>query len=194
MLPRPNPVLRANLNNFAGTMDSARRLLRLFESAREYATLLKLNKREIDQTSKYVGIFNQCVMMLYWAVENLYILGKLRILPINSDFFGKATGWIGLIVYIATLITQKMTLDEIDKQIEEAKKVEPTGEKPENAAKLKALLMKRQIALFIIAKETADNIGLLPYLGFVKNSWLMSMLSSLGCLFNGAMSLYLRYK
>ena len=69
-----------DLDNFAATMDTPRKMLKLFESARVYVALLEEYKQSDNSVDKYLKIANKCATMLYWAAQNLFILSKLRCL------------------------------------------------------------------------------------------------------------------
>ena len=174
-------------------MSTARKLLRLFESAREYAALAKLYKQDMHPIEKKLAIAGQWVMMIYWLAENLYILAKLRILPVGENWLFKSTVWLGLVAYLITMFTQKMTLQMVEQRIGEVKKSSESEESVKHE-QLKALLAKKMLIYTIIAKESADNIGLLPLLNLCKPSFFVDLLGSLGSLFNGVVSLYLKYK
>ncbi len=175
-------------------MDTARKLLRLFESARECATLLRvLRQTDLPPTEKALLVAYQAVMMAYWAAENLYVLARLKILPLGRVWTFRVTVWLGLIAYLLTMAIQVLALRQADKMIEtaiaKAEESEGTGK-----AGLAALLERRGRILMTIAKESADNIWLLPLLRIVRTSRTTSIAGSLGSLYQAVVSLYMRYK
>ncbi len=173
-------------------MDTARKLLRLFETAREYATLLRILKQEnMWPVEKALAVGGQCVMMLYWIAENLYVLAKLKILPLGQGGLFKATVWLGLAIYICTLATQHLALQDVGEQVEVSQK---ESDETKKKSGLQALMERRRRILMIIGKESADNICLLPLLGIVRPSKMMSFVGSLGSLYQAVVSLYMRYK
>ena len=78
---------------------------------------------------------------------------------------------IGLMCYIEIMVLQSYNLIDAKNNKAGSRIVEP---------------------ILTIIKETIDNIGLLPYMKVVKDSWGINFISSLGSCLSGILSLYLK--
>jgi hypothetical protein len=174
-------------------MDTARKLLRLFESAREYATLAALLGQDKRPISKKLAIFGQVTMVIYWAIENLYVLAKLNILPLNKDLLLKLVVWVASILYLSTIASQALNLYEIHHGLIKTRAATDLEEMTKGQ-QLFELRERQHEAKLIIFKETLDSIGLLPLLGVCEATPFINLLSSAGSLIHGAMSLYMKFK
>jgi len=184
-------MLKMDLGNFAATMDTARKMLRLFESARVYVALLEEYKQSDNSVDKYLKIANKCAMMLYWAAQNLFILSKLRILPLRTEWFGKVMFLLALVAYGTLLAIRWRMIKAIDIQIAESLKIESSEKEESKGLKLRKLIIKKKYLTLLMGQELAANIWLLETILSLKNSRLASLLNGLGNFFAGFGFLYI---
>ncbi len=140
-------------------------MFRLFESFKEYALLRKILGSSHGAT-KYVLALGQVSTILYWLSENMYILSKLKYIPVSENW---ALFWycvFGLACYAEIMVFHSYNLWTQQASAE--------------------------ISILTMIKETIDNIGLLPYLGLIRNSWGVSFASSVGSCISAGIALYLK--
>ena len=190
-IPTTLPILKSDLWNFANTMDIARKMLKLFESLKVYGVLLKVVKSDMNKTHKFFVIANHCIMMVYWAAENLYVMSKLRILSFNSNLLLKLLAWIAILGYISSLIIRIRELKGINIEIEKLKKtIEPSND--EEARKLVILAIKEKLIRMNIIEETAYNLWTLQEVPLFEKIPIIKLISSLGNFLSGTLSLFIK--
>jgi len=194
VMPRSYSNCIVNLENFSTTIEIARKILNLFDWLRDYSSLVKVhNDSSLDPKEKQMTIIQNVLSIIYGICDNFYILSRLKILNFNPDLFSKINAWVGILIYLGCMYYQDAQIKAIDTQLAGLYKPTDLSENQETQTKIKQLLIRRFMARLIMSKETADNIGLLPFLKIVKPNKFIDLMSSTGSLFCGLASFYLKY-
>ena len=190
--PKSRSPFTIDLDNFAKTMEAARKMLRLFESAKVYTVLLQVYSMRICTADKYIKILKCFTMIIYWAVDNLYTLSKLRILPFNSASIAKITAWVSIIAYISLVILKLRKLENMNKEIEKLTNI-ITDNTSSEVNQLRKLICAKKLIIARILQETADNIWILQIFSNSGSSCTMNLMVAMGNLLSGVMSLYMHW-
>ena len=155
-------------------MDTGRKLMKFFESIRLYPELMKALK---NPTISQVAVINKLSIFLYWAFENMLVLCRLNLLPLNISWIAKFATWIEVVFYVTSMMLKiraiKATGEELGKMqelIEENKSIDRT-----QLIKLEA---KNKLLHLMIVHETCDNLWLLKLL--FKSSIELNSLIAIG--------------
>ena len=163
----------------------ARKLMRLFESVREYPKLCEVLKDTEDSIlEKVLMTVAKGGKMIYWVIDNMYILSDLKVLNFQTSMLSKIAVYILTVVYTALLFSgiRKFIL-AIKAEVELRNIQDPSAqeykEEKEEIFKIKKEALCKILTTFI------DALSIFPFFSkTASKSRLYDLLGLLGRLIN----------